>query len=159
MYTIIENLRRKWRLGFAMKTYLPKKGEVERKWYVIDATDKPLGRLASKIASILRGKHKVYFSPSVDTGDFVIVINADKVKVTGKKYTDKLYYHHTLYPGGLRVKSFRQLMEEDPTKVIEHAVRGMLPHNSLGERQFKKLKVYVGSEHPHKAQQPEPLEI
>lgn len=142
-----------------MKTYLPKKGEVERKWYVIDATDKPLGRLASKIASILRGKHKVCFSPSVDTGDFVIVINAEKVKVTGKKYTDKLYYHHTLYPGGLRVKSFRQLMEEDPTKVIEHAVRGMLPHNSLGESQFKKLKVYVGSDHPHKAQQPEPLEI
>lgn len=142
-----------------MKTYLPKKGEVERKWYVVDATGKPLGRLASKIASILRGKHKVCFSPSVDTGDFVIVINADKVKVTGKKYTDKLYYHHTLYPGGLRVKSFRQLMEEDPTKVIEHAVRGMLPHNSLGERQFKKLKVYVGNDHPHKAQQPEPLEI
>jgi len=142
-----------------MKTYLPKKEEVERKWYVIDATDKPLGRLASKIASILRGKHKVYFSPSVDTGDFVIVINAEKVKVTGKKYTQKLYYHHTLYPGGLRVKSFRELMEEDPTKVIEYAVRGMLPHNSLGEKQFKKLKVYVGSEHPHSAQKPEPLEL
>lgn len=142
-----------------MKTYLPKKGEVERKWYVIDATDKPLGRLASKIASILRGKHKVYFSPSVDTGDFVIVINADKVKVTGKKYTQKLYYHHTMYPGGLRVKSFRELMEENPTRVIEYAVRGMLPHNSLGEKQFKKLKVYAGSEHPHSAQKPEPLEI
>lgn len=142
-----------------MKTYLPKKEEVERKWYVIDATDKPLGRLASKIASILRGKHKVYFSPSVDTGDFVIVINADKVKVTGKKYTQKLYYHHTMYPGGLRVKSFRELMEENPTRVIEYAVRGMLPHNSLGEKQFKKLKVYAGSEHPHSAQKPEPLEI
>ncbi|HOP55102.1 MAG TPA: 50S ribosomal protein L13 [bacterium] len=142
-----------------MKTYLPKKEEVERKWYVIDATDKPLGRLASKIASILRGKHKVYFSPSVDTGDFVIVINADKVKVTGKKYTDKLYYRHTLYPGGLKIKSFREFMEEDPRKAIEHAVRGMLPHNSLGEMQFKKLKVYTGGEHPHKAQQPEPLEF
>ncbi|MCX7794944.1 MAG: 50S ribosomal protein L13 [bacterium] len=142
-----------------MKTYLPKKEEVERKWYVVDATDKPLGRLASKIASILRGKHKVYFSPSVDTGDFVIVINAEKVKVTGKKYTQKLYYHHTMYPGGLRVKSFRELMEEDPTRVIEYAVRGMLPHNSLGEKQFKKLKVYVGNEHPHSAQKPEPLEI
>ncbi len=142
-----------------MKTYLPKKEEVERKWYVVDATDKPLGRLASKIASILRGKHKVYFSPSVDTGDFVIVINAEKVKVTGKKYTQKLYYHHTMYPGGLRVKSFRELMEEDPTKVIEYAVRGMLPHNSLGEKQFKKLKVYTGSEHPHSAQKPEPLEL
>lgn len=142
-----------------MKTYLPKKGEIERKWYVIDATDKPLGRLASKIASILRGKHKVYFSPSVDTGDFVIVINAEKVKVTGKKYTQKLYYHHTMYPGGLRVKSFRELMEEDPTKVIEYAVRGMLPHNSLGEKQFKKLKVYAGSEHPHSAQKPELLEL
>ncbi|MBC7320018.1 50S ribosomal protein L13 [bacterium] len=142
-----------------MKTYLPKKGEVERKWYIVDATDKPLGRLASKIASILRGKHKVYFSPSVDTGDFVIVINAEKVKVTGKKYTQKLYYHHTMYPGGLRVKSFRELMEEDPTRVIEYAVRGMLPHNSLGEKQFKKLKVYVGSEHPHSAQKPEHLEL
>lgn len=142
-----------------MKTYLPKKGEVERKWYIVDATDKPLGRLASKIASILRGKHKVYFSPSVDTGDFVIVINAEKVKVTGKKYTQKLYYHHTMYPGGLRVKSFRELMEEDPTRVIEYAVRGMLPHNSLGEKQFKKLKVYAGSEHPHSAQKPEPLEL
>lgn len=142
-----------------MKTYLPKKGEVERKWYIVDATDKPLGRLASKIASILRGKHKVYFSPSVDTGDFVIVINAEKVRVTGKKYTQKLYYHHTMYPGGLRVKSFRELMEEDPTKVIEYAVRGMLPHNSLGEKQFKKLKVYTGSEHPHSAQKPEPLEL
>ncbi|HOK30092.1 MAG TPA: 50S ribosomal protein L13 [bacterium] len=142
-----------------MKTYLPKKEEVERKWYVIDATDKPLGRLASKIASILRGKHKVYFSPSVDTGDFVIVINADKVKVTGKKYTDKLYYRHTLYPGGLKVKSLREFMEEDPGKAIEHAVRGMLPHNSLGEMQFKKLKIYTGGEHPHKAQQPELLEF
>ncbi|HPO82499.1 MAG TPA: 50S ribosomal protein L13 [bacterium] len=142
-----------------MKTYLPKKEEVERKWYVIDATDKPLGRLASKIASILRGKHKVYFSPSVDTGDFVIVINADKVKVTGKKYTDKLYYRHTLYPGGLKVKSLREFMEEDPRKAIEHAVRGMLPHNSLGEMQFKKLKIYTGGEHPHKAQQPELLEF
>ncbi|HHV81557.1 MAG TPA: 50S ribosomal protein L13 [bacterium] len=142
-----------------MKTYLPKKEEVERKWYVIDATDKPLGRLASKIASILRGKHKVYFSPSVDTGDFVIVINADKVKVTGKKYTDKLYYRHTLYPGGLKVKSLREFMEEDPSKAIEHAVRGMLPHNSLGEMQFKKLKIYTGGEHPHKAQQPELLEF
>lgn len=136
-----------------------KKEEVERKWYVIDATDKPLGRLASKIASILRGKHKVYFSPSVDTGDFVIVINADKVKVTGKKYTDKLYYRHTLYPGGLKVKSLREFMEEDPGKAIEHAVRGMLPHNSLGEMQFKKLKIYTGGEHPHKAQQPELLEF
>ncbi len=142
-----------------MKTYLPKKEEVERKWYVIDATDKPLGRLASKLASILRGKHKVYFSPSVDTGDFVIVINADKVKVTGKKYTDKLYYRHTLYPGGLKVKSLREFMEEDPGKAIEHAVRGMLPHNSLGEMQFKKLKIYTGGEHPHKAQQPELLEF
>jgi large subunit ribosomal protein L13 len=142
-----------------MKTYLPKKEEVERKWYVVDATDKPLGRLASKIASILRGKHKTCFSPSVDTGDFVIVINAEKVKVTGKKYTQKLYYHHTMYPGGLRVKSFREMMEEDPTKVIEHAVRGMLPHNSLGEKQFKKLKVYTGNEHPHSAQKPEPLEL
>ncbi|HRU32825.1 MAG TPA: 50S ribosomal protein L13, partial [bacterium] len=116
-------------------------------------------RLASKIASILRGKHKVYFSPSVDTGDFVIVINADKVKVTGKKYTDKLYYRHTLYPGGLKVKSLREFMEEDPSKAIEHAVRGMLPHNSLGEMQFKKLKIYTGGEHPHKAQQPELLEF
>jgi len=142
-----------------MKTYSPKKGEVERKWYVIDAADKPLGRLASEIATILRGKHKTCFAPDVDTGDFVIIINASKVKVTGKKFTQKLYYHHTPYPRGLRVKNFRQMMEENPVKVIEHAVKGMLPHNSLGEKQFKKLKVYVGSEHPHTAQKPESLSI
>jgi len=142
-----------------MKTYSPKKGEVERKWYVIDAADKHLGRLASKIATILRGKHKTCFAPDVDTGDFVIIINASKVKVTGKKFTQKLYYHHTPYPRGLRVKNFRQMMEENPVKVIEHAVKGMLPHNSLGEKQFKKLKVYVGSEHPHTAQKPESLSI
>jgi large subunit ribosomal protein L13 len=142
-----------------MKTYLPKKGEVERKWYVIDAADKPLGRLASKIATILRGKHKTCFAPDVDTGDFVIIVNASKVKVTGKKFNQKLYYHHTLYPRGLRVKSYREIIEENPTKVIEHAVRGMLPHNSLGEKQFKKLKIYTGSSHPHTAQKPEPLNI
>ncbi|MGB9683077.1 MAG: 50S ribosomal protein L13 [bacterium] len=142
-----------------MKTYLPKKGEVERKWYVIDATDKPLGRLASKVASILRGKHKTCFTSGVDTGDFVIVVNASKVKVTGKKSTQKLYYHHTLYPRGLRVKNFAQIIKESPTRIIEHAVKGMLSHNSLGESQFKKLKVYPGSEHPHTAQKPEPLDI
>jgi large subunit ribosomal protein L13 len=142
-----------------MKTYLPKKGEIERKWYVIDAADKPLGRLASKVASILRGKHKACFTPEVDTGDFVIIVNASKVKVTGKKSTQKLYYHHTLYPRGLRVKNFAQIMKEDPIKIIEHAVKGMLPHNSLGEAQFKKLKVYPENEHPHAAQKPESLNI
>lgn len=137
-----------------MKTYSAKPLEVERKWYLIDAEGKTLGRLASLVANILRGKHKPQYTPHIDTGDFVIIINAEKIQVTGKKETDKKYYRHTGYPGGLKVTSFKELMEKDPTKAIEKAVKGMLPHNTLGQDQFNKLKVYAGSEHPHEAQKP-----
>lgn len=137
-----------------MKTYSAKPREVEAKWYIIDATDKTLGRLASLVANILRGKNKPEYTPHVDMGDFVIVINADKIKVSGKKETQKIYYHHTGYPSGLRSISFKDLMIKHPTRAIEKAVKGMLPHNTLGEQQFLKLKVYAGAEHPHQAQQP-----
>ena len=137
-----------------MKTYSAKPLEVERKWYVIDAEGKTLGRLATVCANLLRGKTKPEFTPHVDTGDFVIVINADKIQVTGNKETDKIYYHHTGFPGGLKSISFKDLMKKDPTKAIEKAVKGMLPHNTLGAQQFTKLKVYAGAEHPHAAQQP-----
>src|SRR5574344_1139104 len=135
-------------------TYSAKPQQVERKWYLIDADGEILGRLATKIANILRGKNKPEFTPNVDTGDFVIVINADKVRVTGKKETDKIYYRHAKYPGGLKSASFKELMEKDPKLAIENAVKGMLQHNTLGDTQFTKLKVYAGSEHPHTAQQP-----
>lgn len=137
-----------------MKTYSAKPLEVERKWYVIDATDMPLGRLAVAASNLLRGKTKPEFTPNVDIGDFVIVINAEKVIVTGKKETDKIYRHHTGFPGGLKEISFKALMEKDPRLAIEKAVKGMLPHNTLGAEQFTKLKVYAGSEHPHAAQKP-----
>ena len=137
-----------------MKTYSAKPLEVERKWYVIDATDMPLGRLAVAASNLLRGKTKPEFTPNVDTGDFVIVINAEKVIVTGKQETDKIYRHHTGFPGGLKEISFKALMEKDPRLAIEKAVKGMLPHNTLGAEQFTKLKVYAGSEHPHAAQKP-----
>ena len=137
-----------------MKTYSAKPLEVERKWYVIDATDMPLGRLAVAAANLLRCKTKPEYTPNVDTGDFVIVINAEKVVVTGKKETDKIYRHHTGYPGGLKEISFKALMEKDPRLAVEKAVKGMLPHNTLGSEQFTKLKVYAGSEHPHAAQKP-----
>ena len=137
-----------------MKTYSAKPLEVERKWYLIDAEGKTLGRLATLVANLLRGKHKPQYTPHIDTGDFVIIINAEKIKVTGKKETDKKYYRHSGFPGGLKVTSFRELMEKDPTKAIEKAVKGMLPHNTLGQDQFNKLKVYAGSEHPHEAQTP-----
>ena len=142
-----------------MKTYSAKPLEVERKWYVIDAEGKTLGRLATVAANLLRGKTKPNYTPNVDTGDFVIVINADKIQVTGKKETDKIYYHHTMYPGGLKAISFKDLMEKDPTKAIEKAVKGMLPHNTLGAQQFTKLKVYAGAEQPHAAQKPEVYEM
>ncbi len=137
-----------------MKTYSAKPLEVERKWYVIDAEGKTLGRLATVCANLLRGKTKPEYTPHVDTGDFVIVINADKIQVSGNKETDKIYYHHTMYPGGLKSISFKDLMKKDPTKAIEKAVKGMLPHNTLGAQQFTKLKVYAGAEHPHEAQKP-----
>ena len=137
-----------------MKTYSAKPLEVERKWYVIDATDMPLGRLATAAANLLRGKTKPEYTPNVDTGDFVIVINAEKVAISGKKETNKVYRHHTGFPGGFREISFKALMEKDPRLAIEKAVKGMLPHNTLGSEQFTKLKVYAGSEHPHAAQKP-----
>lgn len=137
-----------------MKTYSAKPLEVERKWYLIDADGEILGRLAVRIADILRGKNKPEYTPNVDTGDFVVVINADKIRVTGKKETDKIYYHHTQYPGGLRSISFKDMMEKYPTRALEKAVKGMLQHNTLGAQQLTKLKIYEGAEHPHAAQKP-----
>ena len=142
-----------------MKTYVTNPNEIEREWYVVDATGQTLGRLATRIAHRLRGKHKPIFSPSVDAGDYVIVVNAEKIHVTGRKLDQKIYYRHTGYPGGLREITLRNLLQKHPTRVIEHAVRGMLPKNRLGRRMFKKLKVYAGPEHPHAAQQPKPLEL
>jgi len=142
-----------------MKTYVANPDKVTRKWYVVDATDKPLGRLASQIAKILKGKHKPIYTPHVDTGDYVIVINAEKVKLTGKKLDKKVYHYHTLYPGGLREIPYRQLLATKPAFVIYHAVKGMLPHNRLGRKMLKKLKVYAGPNHKHEAQQPEILEL
>jgi len=142
-----------------MPTYMAKAEEVQRKWYVIDADGKPLGRLASEIAKILKGKHKPIYTPHVDTGDYVIVINAEKVMLTGNKLDKKMYRHHSLYPGGLKEITYRQLMQKKPAEAVKHAVKGMLPHNSLGRKMYKKLHVYVGSEHKHQAQQPETLSL
>ena len=141
------------------RTYVAKPGEVAREWYVVDATDQTLGRLATQIASILRGKTKPQYTPHEDVGDFVIVINAEKVRVTGRKLDQKVYYRHTGYPGGIRSITLRRQLEKHPERVIEHAVKGMLPHGPLGRQQLKKLKVYAGSEHPHQAQLPKPLEL
>ena len=137
-----------------MKTYSPKAKDIKREWLVVDAKDKTLGRMVTRIASLLRGKHKPIYAPHIDTGDYVVVINAAKVKVTGKKAEQKLYYRHSGYPGGLKSQSFEELLSKDPVRVIELAVKGMLPHNSLGRAMFKKLKVYPGNEHPHQAQIP-----
>jgi large subunit ribosomal protein L13 len=142
-----------------MRTYMAKPGEEERKWYVIDAAGKTLGRLATEVARILRGKHKPTFTPHVDTGDYVIVINAEKVKVTGKKFHQKLYASHSGYPGGLKVMNYAKVFGSRPEKVIEQAVWGMLPHNRLGRQVYKKLRVYRGPDHPHTAQHPETWEI
>ena len=142
-----------------MSTFMAKPNEVERKWYVVDATDKVLGRLASEVAAILRGKHKPIFTPHVDVGDFVIVINAEKVKLTGNKLQQKQARRHSGFPGGLKSVDYATLMEKAPEKVIKKAVKGMLPHNKLGSAQIKKLKVYKGAEHNHQAQMPEVLEI
>lgn len=135
-----------------MKTYSTKASDITREWHVIDASAKTLGRLASEVAQLLRGKYKPIYSPHLDTGDYVIVINAQKVRVTGKKAKQKLYYHHSGYPGGLKSVSLAKMMETHPTRVIEHAVRGMLPKGPLGRAMFKKLKVYPGPDHPHQAQ-------
>ncbi len=138
-----------------MKTYMAKPAEVERKWYVIDASGQTLGRLSSEVASILRGKHKADYTPHVDTGDYVIVINAQEIKLTGDKLNQKMFRYHTGYPGGLKEMDYRTLLQKKPEKAIEAAVKGMLPHNRLGNKMYKKLKVYRGSEHPHQAQKPE----
>ena len=142
-----------------MKTYSAKPLEVERKWWVVDAEGQTLGRLASTVANILRGKNKPQYTPHVDTGDFVIVINSSKVIVSGNKETDKKYYRHSGYPGGLKIETFKSLMEKNPVAAIEKAVKGMLPHNTLGQEQFNKLKVYAGAEHPHQAQNPQVYEM
>jgi len=138
---------------------MAKPQNVERKWYVVDAEGKTLGRLASQVAAILRGKHKPTFTPHVDCGDYVIIVNAEKVKVTGKKVTDKIYYRHSGYPGGQKAISFEQMIAKRPERVLELAIKGMLPHNRLGRQMYRKLKVYAGPEHPHAAQKPEPLEV
>lgn len=141
------------------KTYVTKPAEVERNWYVVDADGQTLGRLASEIAGVLRGKHKPTYSPSVDGGDYVIVINAERVRVTGRRLDQKKYYHHSGYTGGLSEITLREQLERHPTRVLESAVRGMLPKNALGRKLIKKLKVYAGSDHPHAAQQPSQLEF
>ncbi|AKS37147.1 50S ribosomal protein L13 [Anoxybacillus gonensis] len=142
-----------------MRTYMAKPNEVERKWYVVDAEGKTLGRLASEVAAILRGKHKPTYTPHVDTGDHVIIINAEKIELTGKKLTNKLYYRHSLHPGGLKVRTALEMRTNYPEQMLERAIRGMLPKGSLGRQMFKKLHVYRGSEHPHQAQKPEVYEL
>jgi large subunit ribosomal protein L13 len=142
-----------------VRTYSPKPGDVQRQWHVIDANDVVLGRLATQAATLLRGKHKPTYAPHIDTGDFVIIINADKVALTGNKLLQKVEHRHSGYPGGLRSTSYQELLAKNPRRVIEKAVKGMLPHNTLGRQMLSKLKVYAGPEHPHKAQKPEPFEI
>lgn len=141
------------------RTYTPKAGEVQRDWVVIDATDVVLGRLASHAATLLRGKHKPTFANHIDSGDFVIIVNADKVALTGQKLQKKMAYRHSGYPGGLKSVSYAELLEKNPIRAVEKAIRGMLPKNSLGRQQLSKLKVYVGAEHPHAAQQPQPYTL
>ena len=142
-----------------MKTTITKPEEVERSWYVVDAEGQTLGRLASQVAAVLRGKHKPGFTPSVDCGDYVVIVNAEKIRVTGNKLDDKMYYRHSGYPGGLTEINLREQLDRYPTRPIELAIKGMLPKNKLGRKMFKKLKVYVGPEHPHQAQSPVTLEL
>lgn len=142
-----------------MKSYMAKPQDIEHKWYVVDAADRPLGRIASEVAKVLRGKHKPTFTPHMDTGDFVIILNADKVKLTGKKWQNKKYYHHSGYPGGLKETTYDKLRAKSPEMILQLAIKGMLPKNTLGRAQLKKLKIYAGAEHPHQAQQPEELKI
>jgi large subunit ribosomal protein L13 len=147
------------KLSRTNKTFVPKKEAIERKWWVVDAENVVLGRLATRVADILRGKNKPNYTPFFDTGDFVIIINADKVKLTGKKETQKVYYRHSGYLGGLKETSYQKMLSDHPERIVMHAVRGMLPNNKLNRKILKKLKVYTGSDHQHKAQKPEPLEI
>ena len=142
-----------------MKTFSAKTEEVSREWLVVDAAGQTLGRLATEVARRLRGKHKPEYTPHVDTGDYIVIVNAEQVQVTGRKATDKMYYHHTGFPGGLKEASFEKLIERRPEKVIELAVKGMLPKNPLGRAMYRKLKVYAGAEHPHAAQEPKPLAL
>ena len=142
-----------------MKTYMPSATTVEKKWYVVDATDMTLGRLAANVANVLRGKNKPIYTPNIDTGDYVIVINAEKIKVSGKKLDQKMYWHHTEYVGHHKEFSLRQMLQDHPERVIEHAVKGMLPKGSLGREMYGKLHVYAGAEHPHAAQKPEELKF
>jgi len=142
-----------------MKTFSAKPDAVQRDWYIVDAAGKTLGRLAAEIAHRLRGKHKPEYTPHVDTGDYIVVVNAEKVQVTGKKASDKIYYSHSEFPGGIKEISFEKLMDKAPTRALEIAIKGMLPHNPLGRAMFRKLKVYAGTEHPHTAQQPQSLNI
>ncbi len=142
-----------------MTTYMAKPDEVDKNWYVVDAEDKTLGRLASRIATVLRGKHKPEYTPHVDTGDFVIVVNAGKVKLTGNKWDQKVHYKHSRYPGGLKTMTYRDLKKHNPEEIVRHAVKGMVPNNKLGKKMMKKLKIYAESDHPHQAQQPEELEV
>jgi large subunit ribosomal protein L13 len=142
-----------------MKTFVAKEHEIDKKWYVVDAQDKILGRLATQIATRLRGKHKPIFTPHADTGDYIVVINAEKIALSGAKWDKKIYYRHTGYVGGIKQITAKKLLEKKPTSVLQMAVKRMLPKNSLGRRQLKKLKIYVGNEHPHEAQQPEKLDI
>ena len=142
-----------------MKTYYAKPSEVQREWLLVDATDMTLGRLASEVAQILRGKNKPTYTPHIDTGDYVVIVNAEKIKITGAKATDKVYYHHTGYVGHLKSETFTEAMAKHPERVIEHAVKGMLPKGTLGHEMFKKMKVYVGPEHPHQAQNPRKIEL
>lgn len=142
-----------------MRTFSPKPSDIQRQWYVVDATDVVLGRLASQVATLLRGKHKPVYAPHVDAGDFVIVVNASKVAITGRKLEQKRAYRHSGYPGGIRSLGYADLMARHPERVVEKAVKGMLPKNSLGRKMFRKLKVYAGPEHPHKSQRPVPYEF
>ena len=142
-----------------MNSYMQKKETVNRKWFVIDAEGQVLGRVAAKAAHILRGKHKATYTPHVDCGDYIIIVNAEKAVLTGNKLEDKMYYNHSMYPGGLRVRSAKVMKEQYPVEMVERAVKGMLPHNRLGRQMYKKLFVYAGAEHPHMAQQPEVMEI
>ena len=141
------------------KTYSPKRAEIERRWHLVDASGKTLGRLSTEVARVLRGKHKPTFAPHLDTGDFVVVVNAEKVVLTGRKEDQKVYYRHSGRPGGLKTETAGELRQKRPARLIEYAVKGMLPKNPLGRSQYKKLKVYAGPDHPHQAQQPEPLAV
>jgi large subunit ribosomal protein L13 len=142
-----------------MKTVSTRPQDVDHSWFVVDAEDKTLGRLATEVALRLRGKHKPEYTPHVDTGDYIVVVNADKIRVTGNKFNDKMYYRHSGYPGGIKEMNFKDMQDRHPERILEKAVKGMLPKNPLGRAMIKKLKVYAGAEHPHTAQQPQPLEI